>query len=166
LKLKNNQLKYWEKCRNANLNFKLETMLKNDQDQFQMIIQTCPMLQMLWKHARTWKKMIKAQALETLKWKCKGERLEKRVHHKFLYWFTQTWATSSLSRQPELDFALFQKFYKESTLTLPKYTKTPQKTLESHKNHTSTARTLLHTWKTTRHTHKAWERSNLCGSTT
>ena len=33
-------------------------------------------------------------------------------------------------------------------------------------NHTSTARTLLQTWKTTRHTHKAWERSNLSGSTT
>ena len=63
--------------------------------------------------------------------------------------------TSSLSRQPELDFALFQKFYKDSTLTLPKYAKTPQKTLESHKNHTSTTRTLLQTWKTTRHTHKA-----------
>jgi len=52
-------------------------------------------------------------------------------------------------------FALFQKFYKVSTLTLPKYAKTPQKTLESHKNHTSTARTLLQTWKITRHTHKA-----------
>ena len=36
-----------EKCRNVNLNFKPETMLKNDQDQFQMIIQTCSMLQML-----------------------------------------------------------------------------------------------------------------------
>jgi len=33
-------------------------------------------------------------------------------------------------------------------------------------NHTSTARTLLQTWKTTRHTHKAWEWSNLSGSTT
>jgi len=30
--------------------------------------------------------------------------------------------------------------------------KTPQKTLELYKNHTSTARTLLQTWKTTRHT--------------
>jgi len=29
------------------LNFKPETMLKNDQDQFQMIIQTSSMLQML-----------------------------------------------------------------------------------------------------------------------
>jgi len=57
-------------------------------------------------------------------------------------------------------------FYKVSTLTLPKYAKTPQKTIESHKNHTSTTRTLLQTWKTTRHTHKAWERSNLSGSTT
>jgi len=28
-------------------------MLKNDQDQFQMIIQTCSMLQMPWKHAKT-----------------------------------------------------------------------------------------------------------------
>jgi len=27
-----------------NLNFKPETMLKNDQDHFQMIIQTCSML--------------------------------------------------------------------------------------------------------------------------
>jgi len=26
--------------------------------------------------------------------------LEKRGHHEFVYWFTQTWATSSLSRQP------------------------------------------------------------------
>jgi len=43
-----------------------------------------------------------------------------------------------LSRQPVLDFALFQKIYKVSTLTLPKYAKTPQKTLESHKNHTNT----------------------------
>jgi len=34
------------------LNFKPETMLKNDQDQFQMIIQTWSMLQMLWKHAK------------------------------------------------------------------------------------------------------------------
>jgi len=55
-----------------------------------------------------------------------------------------------LSRQPKLDFALFQKIYKVSTLTLSKYAKTPQKTLESHKNHT----------------HKAWERSNLSGCTT
>jgi len=46
LKPENNRLKYWEKCRNANLNIKPETMLKNDQDQFQMIIQTCLMLQM------------------------------------------------------------------------------------------------------------------------
>jgi len=43
----------------------------------------------------------------------------------------------------ELDFALFQKIYKVSTLTLSKYAKTIQKTLESHKSHTSTARTLL-----------------------
>ena len=28
------------------------------------------------------KKMIKAQVLETLKWKCKRERLEKRGHHE------------------------------------------------------------------------------------
>ena len=98
--------------------------------------------------------------------KMQGKRLEKRGHHKILYWFTQTWATSSLSKQPELDFELFQKIYKVSTLTLPKYAKTPQKTIESHKNHTSTARTLLQTWKTTRHTQKAWERSNLSGSTT
>ena len=49
----------------------------------------------------------------------------------------------------------------QSILTLPKYAKIPQKTLESHKNHTSTARTLLQTWKATTHTHKAWERSNL-----
>jgi len=41
------------------LNFKPETMLKNDQDQFQMIIQTCSKLQMLWKHARTWKIWLK-----------------------------------------------------------------------------------------------------------
>jgi len=46
------------------------------------------------------KKMIKAQVLETLKWKCKRERLDKRGHHEILYWFTQTWAISSLSRQP------------------------------------------------------------------
>ena len=39
-----------------------------------------------------------------------------------------------------------------------------QKTLESHKNHNNTTRHLLQTWKTTRHTHKAWQRSNLCGS--
>ena len=44
LKLKNSRLKYWEKWRNTNLNFQPETMLKNDQDQFQMIIQTCLML--------------------------------------------------------------------------------------------------------------------------
>ena len=118
------------------------------------------------KTCKNMKKMIKTQVLETLKWKCKRERLEKRGHHEFLYWFTQTWATSSLSRQPELNFALFQKIYKVSTLTLSKYAKTPQKTLESHKNHTNTARTLLQTWKTTKHTHKAWERSNLSGSTT
>ena len=79
---------------------------------------------------------------------------EERTPRIFIL-FTQTLATSSLSRQPELDFALFQKFYKVSTLSLPKYAKTPQKTFESHKNHTSTARTLLQTWKTTRHTHKA-----------
>jgi len=59
LKLKNSRLKYWEKYRNANLNFKPETMLKNDQDQFQMIIQTWSMLQMLWKHPRTWKRRLK-----------------------------------------------------------------------------------------------------------
>jgi len=38
---------------------------------------------------------------------------------------------------------LFQNIYKVSTLTLSKCAKTPQKTLESHKNHTSTTRTLL-----------------------
>jgi len=48
----------------VNLNFKLETMLKNDQDQFQMIIQTCSMLQMLWKHARTWKRWLKHKFLK------------------------------------------------------------------------------------------------------
>ena len=53
-----------------------------------------------------------------------------------------------------------------TTKTITHYAKTSQKTLESHKNHTSTTRTLLQTWKTTRHTHKASERSNLCGCTT
>ena len=47
LKQENNRLKYWEKCRNANLNFKPGTMHKNDQDRFQMIMETCLMLQML-----------------------------------------------------------------------------------------------------------------------
>ena len=56
------------------------------------------------------------------------------------------------------------QFDKATWAWLYKYAKTPQKTLESHKNHTSTARTLLQTWKTTKHTHKAWERSNLSGS--
>ena len=84
---------------------------------------------------------------------------------RFLYRFTQIWATSSLSRQLELDFAIFQKIYKVSTLTLSKYAKTTQKTLESYKNHNSTIRTLLQAWKTTRNKHKAWARSNLNGST-
>ena len=37
------------------------------------------------KTCKNMKKMIKAQVLETLKWKCKRERLEKRGHHEFLY---------------------------------------------------------------------------------
>jgi len=59
---------------------------------------------------------------------------------RFLYWFSQIWATSNLSRQHVLDFALFPKIYKVFTFTLSKYAK---KTLESYKNHTSTTRTLL-----------------------
>jgi len=39
-------------------------MLKNDQDLFQMIIQTCSMLQMPWKHARTWKRWLKHKFLK------------------------------------------------------------------------------------------------------
>jgi len=39
-------------------------MLKNDQDQFQMIIQTCSMLQMPWKHVRTWKRLLKHKFLK------------------------------------------------------------------------------------------------------
>ena len=50
---------------------------------------------------------------------------------------------------------LFQNIYKVSTLTLSKYAKTTQKTREPHKSHISIARTLLQTWKTTGHTHKA-----------
>ena len=95
------------------------------------------------KTCKNMKKMIKTQVLESLKWICKRERLEKRGHYEIFNWFTQTWATSNLSRQPELDFALFQKIYKVSTLIVPKYAKTTQKTLESHKNHTSITRTLL-----------------------
>jgi len=45
---------------------------------------------------------------------------EKIGAQNFLYWFTQTWATSSLSRQPKPDFTLFQKIYKVYTLTLSK----------------------------------------------
>ena len=60
----------------------------------------------------------------------------------------------------------FKRFTKYPPLHFQNMQKTQQKTLESHKNHTSTARTLLQTWKTTKHTHKAWERSNLSGSTT
>jgi len=67
---------------------------------------------------------------------------------------------------PSLTFALFQKIYKVYNTTLSKYAKHHIMTLESHKNHTSTTRNLLQTWKTTRHNLKAWERPNLSGSTT
>ena len=97
---------------------------------------------------------------------CKREELEKRAMHTIFIPVHSNWAISSLSKKPEPDFALFQNIYKVYTLTLLKYAKQTQKTLELHKKQTSTARHLLQTWKTIGHTHKTWERSNLSGSTT
>jgi len=67
LKLKNSRLKYWEKCINANLNFKPETMLKNDQrtvpNDYTNMLNAADAL----KPCKNMKKMIKAQILKTLK---------------------------------------------------------------------------------------------------
>ena len=49
----------------------------------------------------------------------------------------------------------FKRFTKFTLLYFQNMQKHIQKTLESHKNHTSTIRHLLQTWKTTRHTQKA-----------
>ena len=58
------------------------------------------------------------------------------------------------------------KYWENVEMQIWKYEKkhTHTKTLESHKNQTSTTRHLLQTWKTTKHNQKAWERSNLSGS--
>ena len=58
----------------------------------------------------------------------------------------------------------FKRFTKYSPLHFQNMQK-PHKRLLNHTIVTNTARTLLQTWKTTTHTHKAWERSNLSGST-
>jgi len=60
----------------------------------------------------------------------------------------------------------FKRFTKFTPLHFQNMQKHTQKTLESHKNQTSTTIQLLQTWKTTKHNHKAWERSNLSCSTT
>ena len=49
----------------------------------------------------------------------------------------------------------FKRFTKFTPLHFKNMQKHTQKILKSHKNHTSTSRHLLQTYKTTRHTHKA-----------
>jgi len=56
---------------------------------------------------------------------------------------------------PSLTLHYLKRFTKFTPLHFQNMQKHTQKTLESHKNHTSTTRHLLQTWKTTRHTHKA-----------
>ena len=53
---------------------------------------------------------------------------------------------------PSLTLHYFKRFTKFTPLHFKKCKKYTQKTLESHKNHTSIARHLLQTWKTTKHT--------------
>jgi len=124
--------------------------------QFQWVIQTCSMLQI---HQNTQEYQNDGLNPNSLNfnWQCKREGLEKKLMHMFLYWFTQTWATSSLSRQPEPDFALFQKIYKVYTLTLSKYAKTHTKdswiTQESHQHNKTTLADLEN-----HHTHTKLEK--------
>jgi len=56
---------------------------------------------------------------------------------------------------PSLTLHYFKRFTKFTPLHFQNMQKHIPKTLESHKNHTSTARYLLQTWKTTTYTHKA-----------
>ena len=118
------------------------------------------------KTCKNMKKMIKTQVLETLKWKCKRERLEKREDHEifilvhltlsYIQFVKTTWAwlctiSKDLQSIHPYTFKICKNTTKDSWITQ-----------ESHQH----SRTLLQTWKTTRHTHKAWERSNLSGNTT
>jgi len=84
---------------------------------------------------------------------------ERRVREKI---DVQDFYTSSLKLElhpvcqgnPSLTLHYFKRFTKFTPLHFQNKHKHTQKTLESHKNHNSTARHLLQTWKTTRHTHK------------
>ena len=152
LKLKNSWLKYWEKCRNVNLNFKPETRLKNDQDQFQMIIQTCSMLQMLWKHARTWKRWLKHKFLK-LKMKMQERKVKEErtpwifilVHSNLSYiqFVKETWAwlctiSKVLQRIHPYTSKIWKNTTKDSWITQEshQHNKNPLADLENQQAHT------------------------------
>jgi len=94
-----------------------------------------------------------------------GDSPSKRGRVRAIPTGTGLFAISSQGN-PSLTLHYFKRFTKFTTLHFKNMQEHHIITFESHNNHTTIERHLLHTSKTTKHNLKAWERPNLSDGTT